>query len=54
MVNGPAGKYQFLATLDQGGTAIGGKTEFYVTDDASLPKMPHEIVLCGTDSVVSN
>ncbi len=53
-INGPAGTYQFLATLDHGGTAIGGKTEFYVTDEMNLPKMPQEIVLCGTDSIVSN
>ena len=52
-VKGAAGSYQFLATLDKGGTAIGGKTEFYVTDPNALPKMPHEIVLCGIDTVVS-
>ena len=53
-VNGPAGKYQFLATLDHGGTAVGGKTEFFVTNHANLPNMPQEIVLCGKDSIVSN
>ncbi len=53
-INGPVGKYQFLATLDHGGTAMGGKTEFYVSDDARLLKMPQEIVLCGTDSSVCN
>ena len=52
-VKGAAGSYHFLATLDKGGTAIGGKTEFYVTDPTALPKMPHEIVLCGIDTVVS-
>jgi len=54
MVNGPAGKYQFLATLDHGGTAVGGETEFYVTDKSRLPQLPAEIVLCGKDSVVTN
>jgi hypothetical protein len=53
-INGLEGKYQFLATLDQGGTAIGGKTEFYVANDESLLKTPNEIVLCGTDSIVIN
>ncbi len=53
-VSGPAGVYQFLATLDHGGTAVGGKTEFYVTNNLNLPKMPLEIVLCGKDSIVSN
>ena len=54
IVNGPAGRYQLLATLDKGGTATGGKTEFYVTNRNNLPKLPAEIVLCGKDSVVSH
>jgi hypothetical protein len=53
-INGPAGKYKFLATLEQGGTAIGGETQFYVTDSANFPEIHQEIVLCGTDSIVSN
>ncbi|MCK9618878.1 MAG: hypothetical protein M0R21_13705 [Lentimicrobiaceae bacterium] len=52
-INGAEGTYQFLATLDKGGTAMGGKTEFYVTDPTALPKTPQEIVLCGTDTVVN-
>jgi hypothetical protein len=53
-INGPAGKYQFLARLDHGGTAMGGKEEFYVSDNADLPKMPAKVVVIGTDSVVIN
>ncbi len=53
-IKGIPGKYQFLATLDQGGTATGGRSEFYVTDPANLPKMPSEIILCGKDSLVTN
>jgi hypothetical protein len=53
-INGPAGEYRFLATLDRGGPAVGGKTEFYVTDEAGLPGMPREIVLCGSDAAVSD
>jgi hypothetical protein len=53
-VNGPAGKYQFLATLDHGGTALGGKTEFYVSDKYIQTELPREIILCGEDSIVSN
>lgn len=53
VINGPAGKYNFMATLDHGGTAVGGKTQFYVTDKSVFPQMPNEIVLCGKDSVVS-
>ncbi len=53
-INGKSGKYNFLATLDQGGTAIGGKTDFYLSDSENQLKLPKEIVLCGKDSVVSN
>ena len=53
-INGPAGKYFLLATLDKGGTAVGGKTAFYVTDEADLPQMPREVVVCGTDSVINS
>ena len=53
-INGPTGEYQFLATLDQGGTAMGGKTTFYVTDKKNLPVIPAEIVHCGNDSLVNN
>lgn len=52
-IKGEPGKYQFLATLDKGGTAMGGKTEFYVTANDALPTLPKEIVLCGQDSIVS-
>lgn len=53
LIKGKPGKYQFLATLNEGGTALGGKTEFYVTANDALPTLPKEIVLCGQDSIVS-
>jgi hypothetical protein len=51
-ISGSAGKYSVLATLEKGGTAIGSETEFYVSDN-TLPVLPKEIVLCGSDPVVS-
>ena len=51
-IEGPAGKYLFTSALEGGATAPGGKTEFYVTEKADLPIIPHEIVLCGSDSIV--
>ncbi len=53
LINGKAGEYQLLATLNQGGTAVGGKTEFHVTENEGLAKLTKEIVLVGTDSTVS-
>lgn len=32
LIDGPTGKYRFLATFEQGAAAAGGETEFYVTD----------------------
>jgi hypothetical protein len=52
-VAGKAGRYQFLATLDSGGTALGGKTDFYVTERSGLSGLPAEIVLCGEDPAVN-
>jgi hypothetical protein len=52
-IGGPVGTYQLQATLDRGGTAMGGRTEFYVSDRATLPKMPPEVVVIGTDAMVS-
>jgi hypothetical protein len=54
VIGGEPGKYQVLATLDEGGTAVAGRTEFYVTDKAQLPKTPQEVVVCGTDPAVGN
>ncbi|MGV8139667.1 MAG: glycoside hydrolase family 2 protein [Mangrovibacterium sp.] len=53
-INGRSGEYRFLATLDQGGMAMGGKTTFYVTDKADFPKMPEETVMCGADFRVNS
>jgi hypothetical protein len=51
-IEGLAGKYLFTAVLDSGATAPGGKVEFYVNDKNDLPKLPEEIVVIGSDSIV--
>lgn len=48
-MDGPSGKYRFLATFERGGAAMGGETIFYVTDSAEMPAVDHEIVLWGDD-----
>lgn len=53
-ITGPSGKYMFLATLDKGATATGGKSLFWVTDKKSLLNMPDDIVVCGSDSILTD
>ncbi len=49
MIDGPAGKYRFLATFQKGGAAYGGDVEFYVADPAEMPKVDFDVVLWGDD-----
>jgi hypothetical protein len=51
-IDGPAGKYRFVAGFEQGAVAAGGEAEFYVADPAALPAVEAEIVLWGEDPVV--
>ena len=52
-VDGPTGKYRFLATFQKGGAAAGGSAEFYVTDPADMPKVDADVVLWGDDSALT-
>ncbi len=52
-VDGPTGKYRFLATFQKGGAAAGGSTEFYVTDPADMPKVETDVTLWGDDPVLT-
>jgi hypothetical protein len=52
-VDGPSGKYRFLATFERGAAAAGGATEFYVTDPAEMPAVPTEVVLWGDDPALA-
>ena len=49
VVNGPPGRYRFLATFEHGAAAGGGEAEFYVGDTAGMPEVSSEIVLWGDD-----
>ena len=48
-IDGPSGKYRFLATFEHGAAAAGGDVEFFVGDAAEMPPVPREVVLCGHD-----
>ncbi|MCL5097506.1 MAG: glycoside hydrolase family 2 [Candidatus Omnitrophica bacterium] len=53
-VDGPSGKYRFMATFEKGGAATGGETEFYVADPAEMPKVDTEVVLWGQDAQLAS
>ncbi len=48
-IDGPSGKYRFLATFERGAAAAGGETTFYVADAAEMPAVETEVVLWGED-----
>jgi hypothetical protein len=48
-IDGPPGKYRFLATFEQGAAAAGGEVEFYVTDPAQMPPVDMPVALWGED-----
>lgn len=48
-IDGPSGKYRFLATFERGAAAAGGETEFYLYDPADMPAVEGEVVLWGDD-----
>ncbi len=52
-INGGSGKYHLLATLDRGATAMGGKTEFYVTGPWAMQQAPKEVVVSGEDPALT-
>lgn len=50
VIDGPSGKYRFLATLERGGAPAAGEIEFYVTDPADMPSVGADVILWGNDS----
>ena len=48
-VDGPSGKYRFLATLEQGGAATGGEIEFHVANPKEMTAVETGVTLCGED-----
>ncbi len=52
-VDGPTGKYRFLATFQKGGAAAGGNAEFYVTDPADMPAVDADVAQWGDDPALA-
>ncbi|HNX34302.1 MAG TPA: glycoside hydrolase family 2 TIM barrel-domain containing protein [Kiritimatiellia bacterium] len=52
-VDGPTGKYRFLATFQKGGAAAGGNAEFYVTDPGEMPAVDADVALWGDDPALA-
>ena len=53
VIDGPSGKYRFLAAFQRGGAAAGGEAEFYLADPAEMPPVQSEVVLWGDDAQLS-
>lgn len=54
VMDGPPGKYRFLAEFERGAAAAGGEVEFHVSDPAEMPAIEEEVVLWGRDGVLEN
>jgi len=50
VIDGPSGKYRFLAAFERGAAATGGEAEFYVADPADMPPVEAEVVMWGEDA----
>jgi len=53
-IDGPAGKYQLLATLERGGAPRCGEVEFYMDDPNQMPAVDAEITLWGDDTLLTD
>jgi len=53
-IDGPAGKYKLLATLERGGAPRCGEVEFYMDDPNKMPAIETEITLWGADTLLTN
>jgi len=49
-IDGPPGKYRFMATFERGAAAAGEAVEFYMADTAQMPQVESEVVLWGEDA----
>jgi len=49
-INGPPGKYRFMATFERGAAAAGEVVEFYMADPAQMPPVQTDVVLWGQDA----
>ena len=53
VIDGPPGRYRFVATFERGAAAAGDETEFYVADRAQWPAIETEVVQWGQDTALS-
>jgi hypothetical protein len=49
-IEGPAGKYRFIATFERGAAAAGEVVEFYMADPVQMPPVKSEVVLWSEDA----
>ncbi|MEJ7678138.1 MAG: hypothetical protein WKG06_09800 [Segetibacter sp.] len=52
-IDGPAGKYHLLATLERGGAPRCGEVEFYVDDPKQMPAITTEVTVWGEDELLT-
>jgi hypothetical protein len=50
VIDGPSGKYRFLAAFQKGAAATGGDIAFHVADPAKMPAVSTDVVLWGDDT----
>jgi hypothetical protein len=53
VLDGPAGKYRFVATMEKGAAPAGGESEFFIADPSELAPVDTEIVSWGEDPVLT-
>jgi hypothetical protein len=51
-LNGPAGRYEFVANLEAGGAPSGRSLGFFLSDAGQLPTMKHAVTLWGIEEKV--
>jgi len=52
-VNGPAGKYELVVTMERGGAPVGGRVAFFLGDPEALPKVQTRVTLWENDDRLS-
>lgn len=52
-IDGPPGKYRFVAAFERGAAAAGSEVAFYIGDRSLHPKVNAEVVLWGEDDTLS-
>ncbi|MBK7710868.1 MAG: glycoside hydrolase family 2 [Bacteroidales bacterium] len=53
-IDGPAGKYHLLATLEKGGAPGCGDVEFWIDDLEQMPAVETVVTLWGTDTLLAS